>query len=128
MLQATGTSGKAMRTAAVSLGKCGEESTIEQMETYAAQDLKELFESVSRTSDKLARWADKLARWAVQTINELVTSTVLHTTRIHNERLVDRCRRVEVYTAVSLKTEGTSRWEAYAVMQHPVKLQCLTDD
>ena len=121
MLQATGTSGKAMRTAAVSLGKCGEESTIEQMETYAAQDLKELFESVSRTSDKLARWA-------VQTINELVTSTVLHTTRIHNERLVDRCRRVEVYTAVSLKTEGTSRWEAYAVMQHPVKLQCLTDD
>ena len=49
-----------------------------------------MIEGVSGTSDKLARWA-------VQTINELVTSTVLHTTRIHNERLIDRCRRVEVY-------------------------------
>ena len=67
-----------------------EESTAEQMEMYAVQDLKELIEGVSGTSDKLARWA-------VQTIDELVTSTVLHTTRIHNERLIDRCRRVEVY-------------------------------
>ena len=67
-----------------------DESTTKQMETYAAQDLRELFESVSGTSNKLARWA-------VQTIDELITSTVLQTTRIHNERLVDRCRRVEVY-------------------------------
>ena len=59
-----------------------DESTTEQMEAYAAQDLKELFESVPGTSNKLARWA-------VQTINELITSTVLQTTRIHNERLVD---------------------------------------
>ena len=67
-----------------------DESTIKQMETYAAQDLKELFESVPGTTNKLARWA-------VQTIDELITSTVLQTTRIHNERLVDRCRRVGVY-------------------------------
>ena len=54
-----------------------EESSIKQMEAYAAQDLKELFESVSGASDKLAKWA-------VQTIKELVTSAVLHTTQIHN--------------------------------------------
>ena len=71
----------------------------------------ELFESVSGTSDKLARWADKLARWAVQTINELVTSTVLHTTRIHNERLVDRCRRRSSLLYKALVRQQHPLWE-----------------
>ena len=64
--------------------------TPQLMWEQAKQDLSELFRYLSDNSQQLAAWA-------AQTIERLVTDTVLQTTRIHAERLVDHCRTVEAH-------------------------------
>ena len=66
------------------------ESTSDQMQAQASNDLDELLSHVTGIHDKLSTWA-------VHAIDGLVTDTVLQTTRIHSERLIDRCRLVEAY-------------------------------
>ena len=66
-----------------------DESTEEQLKAQAAHDLESLLECFSSTGE--------MSNWAAVALDELVTGTVLQTTRIHRERLVDRCRVAEAY-------------------------------
>ena len=58
--------------------------TPQLMQEQARQDLNELFQYLSSK-------AQRMSAWASQAIDRLVTNTALQTTRIHTERLVDRC-------------------------------------
>ena len=66
------------------------DTTPQLMQEQAKQDLNDLFCHFSSESQKMSVWA-------TQTLDRLVTDTVLQTTRIHTERLVDRCRTVEAH-------------------------------
>ena len=65
------------------------DSTKGKLQAQAIQDLSELLPHIMGGS--------LMSIWAATALEDLVTGTLLQTTRIHRERLLDRCRAAEAY-------------------------------
>ena len=66
-----------------------DDSTVDSIRAQAVQDLDQLFPYF--TGDQ------PVAEWVAKVLDDLVTGTLLRTTRVHRERLIDRCRTAEAY-------------------------------